>query len=180
MRAGLVLPTRAPAPVPVDLLAGVGPAWTRVDHVPFGATVDVEHVLLSEAGVVVVTLMHETEELAHALTEARWRARKVMALLGPVQWISATPVLVACGLADLEVSGGNEVRDGVLVVRAVAPCTWVDELEQAPAVVTPERIGEMVDVLVAHTLRTDAVVAAYTAARRATPRLTVVTPLAKR
>jgi hypothetical protein len=161
MRASLVLQPPAPKPVGVDPLVGLGPAWTRLDHVPFGATVDIEHVIISEAGVAVVTVMGETEELAHALTEARWRARKVMALLGPVQWVPATPVLVASGLADLEIRGGHEVRDGVLVVRTVGPFTWIDELECAAPVLTSERVGEMVDTLVAHTQRTDAIISTY-------------------
>jgi hypothetical protein len=161
MRAALVLPSPARQPVPADLLAGLGPAWTRIDHVPFGATVDVEHVLVSEVGVVVVTVMRETEELAHAVAEARWRARKVMALLGRVQWVPATPVVVASGIAELELRGGHEVRDGVLVVRTVEPLEWVDELERGATVLTPAQIGDMVDVLVAHTQHTDAIISTY-------------------
>jgi hypothetical protein len=161
MRAAVVHPSQARPPVAGDLLAGLGPSWTRIDHVPFGATVDVEHVLVGEAGVVVVTTMQETEELAHALTEARWRARKIMALLGPVQWVPATPVLVASGLAELEITGGYELRDGVLVVRAVDALTWIDELERRETLLGAQCIGEMVDVLVAHTQRTDAIVSRY-------------------
>ena len=33
-----------------EVLDRLGPDWTRIDHVPFGATVDVEHVLLSSLG----------------------------------------------------------------------------------------------------------------------------------
>ena len=161
MRAAPVLDVPLLSRADGDLLAGLGPAWTRIDHVPFGATADVEHVLLAEVGVVVVTTMDDDEELTHALSVARHRARCVMSLVRPVQWVAAVPVLVASGLAELEIAGGHEWRDGILVVRTIDPLTWVDALEGRDAVLHADRIGEMVDVLVAHTQRTDAILGTY-------------------
>src|SRR2546427_387117 len=77
-----------------EVLDRLGPAWTRVDRVPFGATVDIEHVLLSSDGIAVVTTIESVPETQHPISEARWRARKVTALLGAVAWVPARPVLV--------------------------------------------------------------------------------------
>jgi hypothetical protein len=161
MRAGSVLQLQEldfNGSQPLDWLS---PSWTRIDHVPFGATVDIDHVLLSEAGVVVFTSMTDDEELAHALTEARWRARKIMALVGRVAWVPALPVLVASGLAELEVTGGYALIDGVLVVREVDAPQWIAHLEALPPTIDLECIGEMVDTIVAHIQRTDAIISTY-------------------
>jgi hypothetical protein len=161
MRAGLVLHPPAPSRLDEHPLDALGPLWTRIDHVPFGATVDVEHVLLAPTGVSVVTTMGEHDELDDAVTEARWRARKVMALLGRVAWVTALPVLVVSELAELAVVGSHTMHDGVLLVRAVDPASWIAHLEAQPVVLDDATIGEMVDVIVTHTQRTDAIVSTY-------------------
>ena len=109
MRAGLALQFPDLDLTPDQPVDGLGPAWTRIDHVPFGATVDIEHVLLSEAGVVVFTTMADDEELGHAISEARWRARKVMALVGRVAWVPALPVLGRVGARGAR--GRRRLRD---------------------------------------------------------------------
>ncbi len=162
MRAGTLLQPSAPGWVESHPLDWLSPSWTRIDHVPFGATVDIEHVLLSESGVVVFTTMADDEELAHAITEARWRARKIMALVGRVKWVPALPVLVASGLAELEITGGFALIDGVLVVRAIDAPRWLAHLDAMPPTIDPECIGDMVDVIIAHTQRTDAIISTYT------------------
>jgi len=159
MSAAVVLPPWAPE-LP-DVLDRLGPAWTRIGHVPFGAAVDIEHVLLSDAGVAVVTTMADDEDLGHAISEARWRARKITALLGRVAWVPATPVLIASGLAQLEIAGDYELLDGVLVVRTVDAPSWIAHLDAMPPVLESACIAGMVDVIVAHTQRTDAIVSTY-------------------
>lgn len=144
-----------------DVLAGLDPAWTRIDQVPFGATVAVDHVLLGPPGVVVITAMADTDELGTALVEARRRARSIMALLRPVRWVAATPVLIASGLADLEVARGAIERDGVLVVRELDALGWLGHVEWTPPWLDGGTIGAMVDVIVAHSARTDAIVSGY-------------------
>ncbi len=162
MRAGLVL--RPPARERVDdhPFDDLGPLWTRVDHVPFGATVDIEHVLLAKTGISVVTTMGDHDELDEAVIEARWRARKITALLGRVAWVAAQPVLVVSELAELAIVGSFAMHDGVLLVRAVDPASWISHLEARPTVLDDATIGEMLDVIVQHTQRTDAIVSTYT------------------
>jgi hypothetical protein len=162
MRAGLVLHPLTRERVDDQFLDALGPLWTRVDHVPFGATVDIEHVLLARTGISVVTTMDEHDELDEAVTEARWRARKITALLGRVAWVVALPVLVVSELAELAIVGSYTVHDGVLLVRAVDPASWIAHLEAQPTVLDDPTIGEMLDVIVAHTQRTDAIVSTYT------------------
>ena len=161
MRAGLVLHPPARERVDDHPLDALGPLWTRVDHVPFGATVDIEHVLLAPTGISVVTVMGEHDELDDAVVEARWRARKVTALLGRVAWTAALPVLVVSELAELSIVGSHTMHDGVLLVRAVDPASWIAHLEAQPVVLDDATIGEMVDVIVTHTQRTDAIVSTY-------------------
>src|SRR5206468_2206085 len=111
MRAGLVLhpPTRERVhDHPLDVL---GPLWTRIDHVPFGATVSIEHVLLATTGISVITTMDPDDELDVAVVEARWRARKVTALLGRVAWAPAQAVLVVSELAELAIVGSYTMHD---------------------------------------------------------------------
>ncbi|HEY3673542.1 MAG TPA: hypothetical protein VGN51_21580 [Acidimicrobiia bacterium] len=162
MRAGLVLPPPTRERVDDHFLDALGPFWTRVDHVPFGATVDIEHVLLACTGISVVTTMGADAELAEAVTEARWRARKVTALLGRVAWVAALPVLVVSELAELAIVGSYTMHDGVLLVRAVDPASWIAHLEAQPSMLDDATIGEMVDVIIDHTQRTDAIVSTYT------------------
>jgi len=140
-----------------EVLDRLGPAWTRIDHVPFGATVDVEHVLLSSDGIAVVTTMESVPDTQHPISEARWRARKVTALLGTVAWVPARPVLVVPAASAL----GYGVQDGVLVAQADDAVCWLTHPAWSTASLDPELIGPMVDVLVRHTQRTDAIVYGY-------------------
>lgn len=162
MRAGLVLHPSARERVDDHFLDDLGPRWTRVDHVPFGTTVDIEHVLLAPTGISVVTTMGDHDELDEAVIEARWRARKITALLGRVAWVAALPVLVVAELAELAIVGGYTMLDGVLLVRAVDPTSWIAHLEAQPTVLDDATIGEMLDVIVSHTQRTHAIVSTYT------------------
>ena len=161
MRAALVLHPQTPERVHDHPLDALGPQWTRVDHVPFGATVDIEHVLLARTGISVVTTMGDHDELDDSVIEARWRARKITALLGRVAWVAALPVLVVSELAELAIVGGYTMLDGVLLVRAVDPASWIAHLEAQPTVLDDATIGEMLDVIVTHVQRTDAIVSTY-------------------
>ncbi len=162
MHAGLVLHPPARERVGDHVLDALGPLWTRVDHVPFGATVDIEHVLLGPSGISVITTMGAHDELAESVTEARWRARKITALLGRVAWVPACPVLVVSELAELAIVGSHTMHDGVLLVRTVDPESWITHLEAQPTVLDDATIGEMLDVIVTHIQRTDAIVSTYT------------------
>jgi len=161
MRAGLVLQPPIGQRVEDHPLDALGPRWTRVDHVPFGATVDIEHVLLARTGISVVTTMGDHDDLDDSVIEARWRARKITALLGRVAWIAALPVLVVSELAELSIVGGYTMLDGVMLVRAVDPASWIAQLEAQPTVLDDATIGEMLDVIVTHIQRTDAIVSTY-------------------
>jgi hypothetical protein len=140
-----------------ELLDRLGPGWTRVDHVPFGATVDVEHVLLSADGIAVVTTAESVPETQHPIAEARWRARKITALLSARAWVPARPVLVVPAGSAL----GCGMQDGVLVAQAEDAVCWLAHPAWSQASLDPELIGPMVDVLVRHTQRTDAIIATY-------------------
>ncbi len=59
------------APEIPDVLDRLGPDWTRINHVPFGATVDVEHVLLSSLGLAVVTTIDSVPATVHPVAEAQ-------------------------------------------------------------------------------------------------------------
>ena len=148
-------PRIVPGPEP-EVLDGLGPRWTRIDRVPFGATVDIDHVLLSTAGVFVVeTATSPAPDLQHAISEIRWRSRKIGFLLARFGRPRVTPVLVVSGPGAPEIPGGYELVDGVLVCRRADAACWLAYLEGLPATLEPACIHEMVDILVDHTLRTD-------------------------
>ncbi len=156
MSAAAVLHQWAAPELP-DVLDRLGPDWTRIDHVPFGATVDVEHVLLSSLGLAVVTTIDSVPETVHPLTEARWRARKVNALLGPVAWVPARAILVVPALGEL----GYGTRDGVFVAQAEDAVCWLSHPAWSGPMIPPEQVGEMIDVIVRHTQRTDEITSQY-------------------
>ena len=155
MSAAAVLQSWAPE-LP-EVLDRLGPDWTRIDHVPFGATVDVEHVLLSPLGLAVVTTLDSVPETQDPIAEARWRARKVTALLGPVAWVPARAILVVPGLGEL----GYGLRDGVLVAQAEDAVCWLAHPAWSTPMIDPGHVGEMVDVIVRHARRTDDIVSQY-------------------
>jgi hypothetical protein len=155
MSAAAVLHTWEPT-LP-EVLDRLGPDWVRVDHVPFGATVDIEHVLVSTTGLAVVTTLDAVPASQHPVSEARWRARKVMSLLGRVAWVPALPILTVPGLGE----HGYGMRDGVLVARAEDAVCWLAHPAGPSHAIAPEHVGEMLDVLVRHTQRTDAIVRSY-------------------
>jgi hypothetical protein len=156
MSAAAVLP--APS-LHVDdlLLSGLGPSWTRIDHVPFGATVDVEQVLLATSGIAVVTTLAAVPTGRDPVSEARWRARKIEFLLDRVARVPAAPILVVPGGSPL----GEGLRDGVLVARADDAVCWLEHLEAGSTPIAPDDLGEMIDVLVHHTQRTELVNASF-------------------
>jgi hypothetical protein len=155
MSAAVVLPQWSPE-LP-EVLDRLGPAWTRIDHVPFGATVDVEHVLLSPFGLAVVTTLGSVPETQDPIHEARWRARKVTALLGRVAWVPARAILVVPGLGEL----GYGLRDGVLVAQAEDAVCWLAHPAWSTPMIDAADVGEMLDTIVRHVQRTDEIVAAY-------------------
>ena len=140
------------------ILGRLGARWSCVDNVPFGATVEIGHVLLSTAGVFVVeTETSPAPDLAHSISETRWRARKVGFLLDRVRRLRVTPVLVVSGPGAPAVADGFELVDGVLVCDGSDAAHWCAYLESFPATLEPACVNEMVDVLIDHTLRTDEV-----------------------
>ena len=155
MSAAAVLHTWAPE-LP-EVLDRLGPDWTRIDHVPFGATVDVEHVLLSPHGLAVVTTLASVPETQHPITEARWRAHKITALLGEVAWVPARPILVVPGMGEL----GYGLRDGVLVVQAEDAVSWLAHPAFASPEIDADDVGRMLDVVVRHIQQTEAIVGQY-------------------
>jgi hypothetical protein len=155
MSAAAVLHTWAPELG--EILDRLGPDWTRIDHVPFGATVDVEHVLLSRHGIAVVTTLDAVPETQHPLTEARWRARKITALLGEVAWVPACAILVVPGLGEL----GHGLRDGVLVAVPEDAVSWLAHPAWSSPSIDAADLGRMLDVVVRHIRRTDEIVSQY-------------------
>ena len=156
MSAAAVLPVWVPDPR-VDRLRGLDHRWTRVDGVPFGSTVDVEHVLLSTAGLAVVTTASAVPPSKHPLTEAHWRARKVEFLLDRVARVPVQPILVVPGITTF----GYGMRDGVLVATTEDAVGWLAHTESTTTPLTDVQIGEMVDLLVRHTQRTELVNASF-------------------
>jgi len=140
-----------------EVLDRLGPDWTRIDRVPFGATVDIEHVLVSQHGLAVVTTIESVPETQHPITEARWRARKITALLGRVAWVPARAILVVPGIGAL----GYGLRDGVLVAQAEDAVCWLAHPAWSGPSISPEHVGEMLDVIVRHTQRTDEITSRY-------------------
>src|SRR4051794_10363493 len=71
-----------------DSLKGLSKRWTRIDSVPFGKNFDIDHVLISDAGVFAVETKFTASEwslsspaLRNAMNDARWKARKIKFLL---------------------------------------------------------------------------------------------------
>jgi len=145
------------APTTAEVFDRLGPRWTRIDHVPFGDCLDIEHVLLSTSGLAVVTTVESVPVSQHPISEARWRARKIGFLLDPVARVQVLPVLVVPGLGSL----GYGLRDGVLVARDEDAVGWLANLEESSSSIAPSRIGEMIDVIVRHTQRTELVNASF-------------------
>jgi hypothetical protein len=156
MSAAAVLPQWTTPELP-DVLDRLGPDWTRIDHVPFGATVDIEHVLLSPFGLAVVTTLESVPATQDPIAEARWRARKITALLGRVAWVPARAILVVPGLGEL----GYGLREGVLVAQADDAVCWLAHPAWTTPTIEPAHLGEMLDVIVHHTQRTDEIVSQY-------------------
>lgn len=155
MSAAAVLHSWAPE-IP-EVLDRLGPDWTRIDHVPFGATVDIDHVLLSTHGIAVVTTLDSVPATQHPVTEARWRARKITALLGEVQWVPTRAILVVPGMGEL----GYGVREGVLVAQAEDAVSWLAHPAWASPEIDADDVGRMVDVVVRHTAQTEAIISQY-------------------
>ena len=154
-----------------DPLLGLGPYWTRIDRVPFGSTVDVEHVLLSTTGVFVVATESTVAEcsLAHAISELRWRSRKIAFLLDRAGRPPLTPVLIVGGPGAPAIPGGYEMVDGVLVCRRADADRWLAHFDARPSTLDSRQINEAVSLLVDHTLRT-AKINAIPVRRHVTPK----------
>jgi hypothetical protein len=144
-----------------DAFLGLDPRWTHVDRVPFGATVVIDHVVMSAAGVHVATVastveawMNSSPSFARAIVEARWRARKIEFLLRRAGRPRVTPMLVVDGPRRPAIPGGYETVDGVLVCHR-ADATWLcAHLDALSAAAEPGRITEWVELIADHTRRT--------------------------
>ena len=118
-----------------DPFLGLDPRWTHIERVPFGATVVIDHVVMSAAGVYVATVASTIDvwtdsspASARAISEARWRGRKIESLLRGAGRPRVTPMLLLDGPRTPAIPGGYEVVDGVLVCHR-ADATW---LSRAP------------------------------------------------
>jgi hypothetical protein len=145
----------------VDVLRGLDARWTRVDHVPFGSTVDIDHVLLSAAGVFVATVVAPGDAWTltgpgalHAIGEARWRGRKIEFLLARAGRPRVTPILIVDGPGAPAIPGGYDVVDGVLVCRLPDARRWCAHLDAQPEINQPGRVTEWIDLIADHTRRT--------------------------
>lgn len=146
-----------------DVLARLGKRWSRIDSVPFGPTLDVDHVLVSPAGVFAVETKFTATDwtalcpaLLRAVDNARWKARKVGFLLDRAGKPSVTPMLIIWGPGAPSIPGGFETIDGVLVCRGADADRWRAYLRDLPTTLESDRIAEMVDIIVDHTERTEA------------------------
>jgi len=140
-----------------DVFADLGARWTRIDRVPFGSAVEIDHVLLSTAGVFVATAVDATTELPRAVAEARWRARKIGFLVDRAGRPHVTPVLVVPG------AGRPETVDGVVICHRADVSRFCAEIDALPPTLDPACLNHMVDILVDHTLRTDEINGSYAA-----------------
>jgi hypothetical protein len=156
MTAAAVVRDWGPDVPRVETLEGLDRRWTRIDGIPFGATVDIEHVLLSTSGLAVVTTPGVVPASQQPISEARWRARKIEFLLAPVALVPVQPILVVPGVTTF----GYGMRDGVLVATADDALCWLAHVEGDP-VIPPAVIGELIDVIVRHTQRTELVNASF-------------------
>ena len=91
---------------------------------------------------------------ARAISEARWRGRKIEFLLRGAGRPRVTPMLLLDGPRTPAIPGGYEMVDGVLVCHR-ADATWLcahlDALSPTPE---PGRITEWVGLIADHTRRT--------------------------
>ena len=144
-----------------DPFHGLDLRWTHVERVPFGATVVIDHVVMSAAGVYVATVASTVDAwtdsspaFARAISEARWRARKIEFLLRGAGRPRVTAILLVDGPCTPAIPGGYEMVDGVLVCHR-ADATWLsahlDALSPTPE---PGRITEWVGLIADHTRRT--------------------------
>jgi hypothetical protein len=144
-----------------DPFLGLDPRWTHIERVPFGATVVIDHVVMSAAGVYVASVASTLDvwtdsspASARAISEARWRGRKVESLLRGAGRPRVTPMLLLDGPRTPAIPGGYEMADGVLVCHR-ADATWLcahlDALSPTP---DPGRITEWVGLIADHTRRT--------------------------
>lgn len=145
-----------------DALKGLSKRWKRVDRVSFGTSFDVDHVLLSDAGVFAVETKFTASDwsvasppLRNAMDNARWKARKVRFLLDVAGCPPVTPVLIVWGPGAPALPGGFAVVDGVVVCRGSATKEWRAYFEGLEPTVDPSTVSSCADILRDHTARTE-------------------------
>jgi hypothetical protein len=127
--------------------------WVEIDSVPF-EHVDVDHVLISDAGVFAVETKFTSVEWSDgssgfraALVDARQRARKIKYLLASSGRPAVTPMLVIWGPGAPAIPGGYSTVEDVLVCRGASPKPWLAHLEGLPRTTERDAVTRMVAVV---------------------------------
>jgi hypothetical protein len=145
-----------------DALKGLSRRWVRVDSVPFGTSFDVDHVLISDAGVFAVETKFTASEwslssppLRNAMSDARWTSRKLKLLLDSAGRPAVTPVLIVWGPGAPALPGGSAVVDGVVVCRGSSAKEWRPYFEGLEPTLDAASVSKCVAAVREHTTRTE-------------------------
>ena len=136
-----------------DSLKGLSKRWTRVDSVPFGKNFDIDHVLISDAGVFAVETKFTASEWSlssPALRNAirrRWKARKIKFLLDRAGHPPVTAVLIIWGPGAPTIPTGFEVDDRVRGVPGSSAKEWRAYLEGLEPTIDPASVPTLVNIV---------------------------------
>ena len=72
-------------------------------------------------------------------------------------WVPARAILVVPGIGEL----GYGLRDGVLIAQAEDAVCWLAHPAWSTPMITADQVGQMLDVIVRHTQRTDEITSQY-------------------
>ncbi len=145
-----------------DSLKGLSKRWTRIDSVPFGKNFDIDHVLISDAGVFAVETKFTASEwslsspaLRNAMCDARWKARKIRFLLDRAGHPPVTAVLIIWGPGAPTIPTGFEVDDRVVVCRGSSAKEWRAYLEGLEPTIDASSVPTLVNIVRDHTTSTE-------------------------
>src|SRR3954452_349789 len=145
-----------------DALKRLSRRWARVDSVPFGKNFDIDHVLISDAGVFAVETKFTASEwsfsspaLRNAMSDARWKARKIEFLLDRAGRPPVTAMLIIWGPGAPTIPAGFEVDDRVVVCRGSSAKEWRAYLEGLTPTLDVSSVPTLVDIVRDHTTDTE-------------------------